>query len=212
MFTLKGVRFKQIINIPSLEIPDAKITGIVGESGSGKSTLLKLLNHLTSYDEGTIELNGKAIEQYDPVELRRQVVMLPQTPVLYAKTVKDNLLIGLHFSEKPPVSDQELKRMLEVVHLDKALEDNAETLSGGEKQRLALARVLLMDPPVFLLDEPTSALDEGLEDAVMNGFFNTIKERCKTVVMVTHSLNMARRYCDVLVNIRPFTMKGDEHE
>jgi putative ABC transport system ATP-binding protein len=213
MFTLKKVTYKDILHIKELHIPAAQTTAIVGESGSGKSTLLKLLNHLASCDEGEITFNGKLIDEYDPVELRRQVIMLPQTPVLFAETVKEELHIGLQFSEKPSVADKALEQVLQVVRLNKSLEEKTGNLSGGERQRLALGRVLLVDPPVFLLDEPTSALDEGLEEVVMQQFFESIEGREKTVVMVSHSVNMARRFADQLIEMDPFTVKGERtHE
>jgi putative ABC transport system ATP-binding protein len=211
LFTLREVEYKNILHIPKLVIPTAQTTCVVGESGSGKSTLLKLLNQLISCDEGDIQFNRESIEKYDPVELRREVAMLPQTPALFAETVKDNLLIGLRFSEKPSVDNEHLKQVLQVVQLDKALEEKAERLSGGEQQRLALARILLVDPPVFLLDEPTSALDEELEALVMKRFFDSIKDKQKTVVIVTHSNHLARQFADQLVDIQPFTVKGDTY-
>ncbi|SMO57994.1 ABC transporter ATP-binding protein [Melghirimyces algeriensis] len=206
MFTLRNVKYKNILSIPKLDIPTAQATCIVGKSGSGKSTLLKLLNHLISYDQGSIQFNGKPIESYDSVDLRRQVVMLPQTPALFGETVKDNLLIGLHFAEKSPVPDKQLQKALHAVHLDKDLEEKAEQLSGGEQQRLALGRMLLMDAPVYLLDEPTSALDEELEEVVMQSFFDAMKDKQKTIVIVTHSNHLAHQFADQIIDIRPFTV------
>ncbi|MEN1970076.1 ABC transporter ATP-binding protein [Lentibacillus sp. N15] len=209
MFTLRKVAYKNILHIPKLDIPTAQTTCVVGESGSGKSTLLKLLNHLISCDEGNIQVNEKPIENYNPVELRRQVVMLPQTPALFGESVKENLLIGMRFAEKQSVDDEQLNQALQVVQLDKALGEKAEQLSGGEQQRLALARILLVDSPVFLLDEPTSALDEELEELVMKQFFDSIKGQEKTVVIVTHSNQLARQFADRLVDIQTFKVKGD---
>ena len=159
MFILKDVTYKDILHIPYLQIQKETITCIIGESGSGKSTLLRMLNDLQSPTSGTIEYNGKPISDYPPIQLRRDVVMLGQTPPIFDGTVKDNLLMGLRLSEKPSPSDDTLQNALTTVSLNKNLEDNAASLSGGEKQRLAFARIILMDPPVYLLDEPTSALD-----------------------------------------------------
>lgn len=208
LFTLKGVHYKDILEIDELEINENQTTAIVGESGGGKTTLLKMLNHLISPDQGEVLFNGEPVHEMDPVELRRQVVMLPQQPVLFADTVKENLLAGLAFSEKPAATENQMKEALEKANLHKNLEEKAERLSGGEQQRLALARVILLDPPVFLLDEPTSALDEDMEQLVMEQFFEHAKSNDKTVVMVTHARKMAEQFADQMIEIAPFSRKG----
>lgn len=201
MFCLRGVRYRDILNIERLEIPEGKVTCIVGESGSGKTTLLRLLNKLISYDKGEIVYKGRSLKDIDSVELRRRVVMLPQTPAIFPGTVWDNLLIGLVFSEKPLVGEKKLLEIMKMVHLDKGLDEDAEKLSGGEKQRLALGRVLLMDPEAFLLDKPSSALDEDTEEVVIGSLVRYARERGKTVVMVTHSKQVARSFSDIIVEV-----------
>lgn len=98
MFLLKNVRYKKILDIADLLIEDQKITCITGESGSGKSTLLRLLNKLISSDSGDIYFNGEQLSSIPSVSLRRKVLMLPQTPVIFPGSVRDNLLIGLLFT------------------------------------------------------------------------------------------------------------------
>lgn len=208
LFTFKEVTFKDILNIPSLEIPDTKVTTLFGESGSGKSTLMKLLNQLISQDEGEIYYKDQLITDYDPVELRRDVVMLAQQPAMFEGTVKDNLLVGLRFSGKKDASDAELKDALSKVQLKKELDEDAGPLSGGEKQRLAFARVILMEPNVFLIDEPTSALDENTENLVMDAFIDHIRDTGKTVVMVTHSKAVAEKYSDNVVYMSEINQAG----
>jgi len=201
MFKLLGVKYKSILDIGELDIPEGKVTCITGESGSGKTTLLRLLNNLVSCDEGKIIYNGRDMTHINPVELRREVVMLPQTPVVFEGSIKDNLLIGLKFSEKPPADDTKLAEAMKMSHLDKNLSDNAEKLSGGEKQRLTLARVILLDPRVLLLDEPSSALDEGTERIVIENVVNYARTAGKTLVMVTHSKEIARAFGEYLIEI-----------
>ncbi|MDM5190586.1 ABC transporter ATP-binding protein [Bacillus sp. DX4.1] len=201
MFILKGVTYKDILQIPYLEIHKEKITCIIGESGSGKSTLLRMLNDLQSPTSGSIHYKRAPISSYPPIQLRREVVMLGQTPPIFEKTVKDNLLIGLRFSEKPFPSDEQLQQALAAVSLEKDLEDNASSLSGGEKQRLSLARVLLMDPPVYLLDEPTSALDADTEKRVMKQFAAIAQQKKKTIVMITHSQQLPEEIADDIIEI-----------
>lgn len=213
MFTLKDVTYRDIVDIPHLDIPSGKVTCIVGRSGSGKTTTLRMLNRMISPDTGTILYKGTPISEIDPVRLRRQVVMLPQTPVMFDGTIRDNLLIGLQFSEREPVPDDALRRVLEIMDLRKELEDDAATLSGGEKQRVALGRILVMRPDAALLDEPSSALDEGTERAVIGRLADAARERGVTVVMVTHSRPLAEAVADHLVEIeagRVVTTNGVE--
>lgn len=192
MFLLKKVKYKHILDINDLNIEKYKVTSIVGESGSGKSTLLRLLNKLISCDSGEIFYNDQSLDTINSVELRRNVVMLPQLPAIFPGTVRDNLLIGLKFSEKPTVDDAKLRQILNIVHLNKELGDDSDKLSGGEKQRLALGRVILIDPEVFLLDEPSSALDEETERIIIEKLVEYTKESNKTLIMVTHSKKLHR--------------------
>lgn len=201
MFILKDVTYKDILHIPYLQIQKEKITCIIGESGSGKSTLLRMLNDLQSPTSGIIEYNGKLISDYPPIQLRRDVVMLGQTPPIFDGTIKDNLLMGLRLSEKPFPNDDILRSALKTISLEKNLEDNADSLSGGKKQRLAFARIVLMDPPVYLLDEPTSALDSDTERRVMKQFTTLAREKKKTVIFITHSQQLPEEIADDIIEI-----------
>ncbi len=210
MFYLKNVRFKNILNINELAIEAGKITCIVGESGSGKTTLLKLFNHLINYEQGQINYRGEDLKELDAIALRREVILVPQNPVIFPGTVRDNLQIGLLFSKKEPASDE---RLLEEIHrlgLYKQLDDQTDTFSGGEKQRLALARVILMDPEVLLLDEPTSALDDNTVDKVMDRILDYVKSRGKTLVMVTHSRQLAQMAGEKMITLDDGSVSGIE--
>lgn len=202
MFSFKEVKYKDILNIKSLTLKKHTVTSIVGQSGSGKTTLLRLLNKLISCDSGEIFYNNQPLSSIKSVDLRREVVMLPQTPAIFNGSIKDNLLIGLKFSEKSPVSDEKLHKMLKLVNLQKELSQDAEKLSGGEKQRVALARVILMEPEVLLLDEPSSALDEETEHMIIEALVNYTKENNKTLIMVTHSKKVASRFSDEIIEIK----------
>lgn len=196
MFILKDVIYKDILHIPYLQIRKEKITCIIGESGSGKSTLLRMLNDLQSPTSGTIEYNGKLISDYHPIQLRRDVVMLGQTPPIFDGAVKDNLLMGLRLSEKPFPNDDALRSALQTVSLDKQLEDSTSSLSGGENKDLPL-HVSYLYPPVYLLDEPTSALDSDTERRVMKQFTDTARKRKNSYLhhtLTTTSRRNCRRY------------------
>lgn len=201
MFKLNNVRFKNILNIKQLIIPNNKVTCIVGESGSGKSTLLRLLNKLVSCDSGEISFKDRPLNSINSIELRRAIVMLPQQPVIFHGTVMDNLLIGLKFAEKPAAGEEKLRQILSMIHLNKELKDDSDKLSGGEKQRLALGRVILLDPEVLLLDEPSSALDEETERIIVEKLVAYTKETNKTLIMVSHSKKVAENYSDNTIEI-----------
>lgn len=202
LFELINLKYKDILNIEKLEIPENKITCIVGESGSGKTTLLRHLNGLVSADSGSIYFKGKNIDELDNIQLRRKVVMLSQNPAIFPGNIRDNLTIGLKFSDKSEVDDDKLNKILELVHLDKSLEDDAEKLSGGEKQRVALGRILLMEPEVLLLDEPSSALDEATEKLVIERVVEYSKANNRSLIMVTHSKNIAKTYGEYIVEVK----------
>lgn len=136
--------------------------------------------------------------------------MVPQVPVIFPGTVRDNLMIGLIFAGKEAVSDDRMIAEMAVIGLNKKLDDRAELLSGGEKQRLALARVVLMDPEVLLLDEPTSALDEDSEEKVVTYINDYLGKGEKTVVMVTHSRQLAQQMASLIISISKGTVTAVE--
>lgn len=208
MFMLKNVTYEGILEVQELYIPPGKVTCITGESGSGKSTLVKLLNNIISAEGGTLTYQGTPIEHTDPVELRRKVVMVPQTPPIFGGTVKDNLIAGLEFSGQPPAEDSRLTDVLRTVCLEKKLDEGADQLSGGEKQRLALGVALLLDPEVYILDEPTSGLDETTERKVIDNIYRYISGRDKTPLMITHSKAVAEEYGELIVEMADGKVAG----
>ena len=202
MFELNNVEYKNIIKIDSLKINEGEITCIVGRSGGGKSTFLKLLNNMISSDSGTIKFKGKEISDYNPIKLRREILMLPQNPVIFSGNVRDNFTITLQYNDQYDMSDEKYNQLLDKVGLSELdLDDDAEKLSGGEKQRLALARILLLDPDVLLLDEPSSALDEETERLIIEMVVECINEKNGTLIMVTHSKDIAKKYGDRTITI-----------
>ncbi|RYM05409.1 ATP-binding cassette domain-containing protein [Sporolactobacillus sp. THM7-7] len=214
LFQIRQLKYRHILFIDELAIPQRKITCIVGESGSGKTTLLRMLNHMISPDSGDIEISGRSVYDWDPIELRRNVVMLSQTPVMFPGTVRDNLIIGLRFAGRAPVTDARLEKMLKRVRLNKGLDAESASLSGGEKQRVSLARILLLDPPVLLLDEPTSALDEETTRFIMERLTGYARQEKKTVVMVTHSSAVVRDYAEYVIEIKSghVVKEGERHD
>lgn len=202
MFLLEKVVYSDIVNIQQMKINEGLITTLVGASGSGKTTLLRLLNRMTTPTSGRITYKGRNLEELDPVEHRRKVSMLSQTPLIFDGTVEDNLQIGLQLTEKKPVSSNQLMAVMETVLLEKTLKTDVQKLSGGEKQRLALARILLLEPEVYLLDEPTSALDEESELLVMDRFFQAVQKTEGSVIMISHSKILADVYSEQQIIIQ----------
>ena len=206
MFYLQNIKVGEVLNIENLTIPKNITTCIMGPSGSGKSTLLKLLNNLISPDSGEILYKKQSIFEMDPIELRQKVVMTPQTPVIFEGSIRDNLTIGLTFSKQELSNDYELKDVLDTCHLKKELDDNAEQLSGGEKQRLALARATLMKPEVLLLDEPSAALDHDTADIVIQNFVEQAKDNAQTLIMVTHDKEIATKFSDNIIEMKEYSL------
>lgn len=202
MFELQNIRFLNVLHVPTLTIHEGDITCIVGESGAGKSTLAKLLNKMNSPTEGTITYKGRDLKEMDAVTLRRDVVMLSQTPLIVEGTIRDNLQLGLHYAEKREATEEEMMRVLQEMRLTQSLEDDVATLSGGEKQRIALARVALMNPSVLILDEPTSALDDHTEEDVMRQFLRNAKQAGQTIIIITHSKALAEEVSDRIITVK----------
>ena len=201
MFEFIDVKFKEILDIPKLHIEKNKITTLIGPSGSGKTTILKLLNKMLSPTAGHILFDGESLDKIDSVAHRRQVTMLSQAPAMFEGDIKGNLVAGLKFQKREVPPDKELAEMLSKVKLNKELNNPVQTLSGGEKQRLALGRVLLLNSEVYLLDEPSSALDEATAQTVIEMIAGYARSENKTLVMVTHSKAIAQRFSDEIIEV-----------
>jgi putative ABC transport system ATP-binding protein len=165
---------------------------IVGPSGAGKSSLLRLLNRLDEPSSGTVYLEGVDYRQIAPRELRRKLSMVMQRPYLFPGTVEENLRFGpLQRGEIVP--QEEIARLLDRVGLSGYADRTVANLSGGEAQRVSLARTLANSPLVLLLDEPTSALDESSKSGVEALIREIVQERRLTCIIVTHDTGQARR-------------------
>jgi putative ABC transport system ATP-binding protein len=175
-------------------IPAAGVTAVLGPSGSGKSTLLRCCNRLEAPAEGTVAFRGTDVARLDVLQLRRRVAMVFQRPTPFPGTGRDNLLAA-----DPNLDDDRGAALLERVRLDPDfLDRNATELSGGEAQRLCLARALVVSPEVVLMDEVTSSVDpvttRALEDLA-----RSLAEGGTPVVWVTHDLAQARRLADAML-------------
>ncbi|MGC2112734.1 MAG: ATP-binding cassette domain-containing protein [Candidatus Korobacteraceae bacterium] len=189
-----------IVNDISLEVRRAELLGIVGPSGSGKSSLLRLLNRLDEPSSGTVFLEGEDYRQIVPRELRRRVGMVTQRPFLFPGDVASNLRFG-PLQRGETLSDSDIAQLLQRVGLPDFASRDVTNLSGGEQQRVSLARALANQPEVLLLDEPTSALDEDAKLGVEELIRALVSQNSYTFVMVTHDREQARRLCDCVAVI-----------
>lgn len=201
IFEFINVKYNDILSIDHLIINQEKTTCLLGPSGVGKTTLLRLLNKLISPTQGEIYYRGQTLKDMQSVQLRQQVVLLSQQPIMFDTTIKDNLIIGCQFAKKPIPNEIQLKQMLAELSLDKELDADATKCSIGEKQRIALGRVLLMNADVYLMDEPSSALDRDTEKLIMDVIVKYTKKLGHTLVMVTHSQDVAQTYGDEIINL-----------
>ncbi|NCU29894.1 ABC transporter ATP-binding protein [Candidatus Saccharibacteria bacterium] len=192
-FTYRDGNEAQVLEKFSLLIPAGQKVGVVGVSGSGKTTLMKLLMRFDDVDNGSVMLDGIDIRHLRQDDFRRQIAYVPQEPLLFHTTIRDNLLLaGGEFSDKRIVSALKSAHAYDFVQdLDKGLEsvvgERGVKLSGGQKQRIVIARAVLRNAPIMVLDEATSALDSESEQIIKNSFKEILKD--KTAIVVAHRLS-----------------------
>ena len=183
---------RRVLQIRELEVRRGEIFCIMGPSGTGKSTLLRLLNFLEPPTSGLIAFQGQTVRDYPPpLGLRRQVTMVFQEPLLLSTSVEGNVAYGLRLRKNGPVAPR-VRQALERVGLSHLARAPALSLSGGEKQRVALARGLVLSSPVLLLDEPTADLDP-YNVALVEELIQGANSEGSTIILVTHNVFQARR-------------------
>jgi len=182
---------QQVLKSISFQVRAGECLSIMGPSGSGKSALLRLLNRFDDPQQGEICFHGRPLHSLDPLEIRRRIALVLQQAVMFHGTVRENLL------RRPggqQLSEAALVQALEEVGLDRLfLDRNATELSGGEKQRISIARSLLGGPEILLLDEPTSALDARSLHLVADLITQLNRVRGLTLIVVTHQAELIHR-------------------
>jgi subfamily B ATP-binding cassette protein HlyB/CyaB len=198
--SFKDVRFRYQSGAPyaleevSFTVPAGTMLGIMGRSGSGKTTVTRLLQRLNASYEGMIKIDGMDLREIDLMHLRTHIGVVPQENFLFSGTIRENISMAKSdASFAAVVRAAQLAGAEEFIErlprgYDTALEEGATNLSGGQRQRLALARALLIDPPVLILDEATSALDAESEAIVSANLKRMAKGR--TVLSISHRLSM----------------------
>ncbi|HWO75726.1 MAG TPA: phosphate ABC transporter ATP-binding protein [Bacillus sp. (in: firmicutes)] len=182
---------KAILKNITGSFPEGKIITLVGPSGAGKSTLLKLCNGLLSPDRGEIYIQEKLIEQYEPVELRRLVGIALQSAPMIPGTVQDNLALPLTLQGKQ-LPDHQANELLDDVGLDSSfLHRNVKDLSGGQRQKVSIARTLVNLPQILLLDEITSSLDRTSQQEIEELIVKINQKYNTTIIWITHNLRQA---------------------
>lgn len=177
--------------------------GLVGYSGSGKTSFVHLIMRFFDLKSGSIRIDGQDISQVTQNSLRRQIALIPQEPMMFARPVKENLAYG-----RPDASDREMTRAVRQAHADQfirklparyetVLGERGTNLSGGQRQRLAIARAILKDAPILILDEATSALDSITEKHIQESLEDLMKNR--TAIVIAHRLSTLQNMDRLLV-------------
>ncbi len=194
----RAVGDKRLVDDVTFSVGKGDTVAIVGPSGAGKSSLLRLINRLDEPTGGTVYIDDQDYREIAPKELRRRVGMVMQTANLFPGTVADNVRYGPVLRGER-LSDEEVDSLLAQVELPGYSDRVVDSLSGGEEQRVSLARTLANQPEVLLLDEPTSALDDATKNEVEQVLFDIIRGQSLTCMIVTHDMEQARRVSDHVV-------------
>ncbi len=202
---------RQILNKVSLFAREGRLTGLIGPNGSGKSTLLKCLYRVLEPDSGSIQVGGKELRRMSFRDSAQTLAVLPQhSEMPFDFTVEKMVLMGRYPYKSALESDSTrdyewVEESLRTVDLLDYRERMFSTLSGGEKQRVLLARALAQDTPVLILDEPTNHLDIKYQLQIMS----LCARLGKTVIAAMHDLNIAAQFCDHIFALKEGEMVAD---
>ncbi|MCR5059070.1 MAG: ABC transporter ATP-binding protein/permease [Clostridiales bacterium] len=184
---------KELLKDVSFTVPGGKMYAIVGPSGSGKSTVVNFIPRLYDVEEGSVTIAGEDVRNFDLTYLRQQIGVVTQDTYLFNGTIKENLLYA-----KEDATDEEIEKACKIASIDEFIKNQPDgydtmvgnrglKLSGGEKQRLSIARVILKDPKILILDEATSALDSISENAISEALEVLMQNR--TSIVIAHRLS-----------------------
>lgn len=203
--TLKDISFK---------IKKGKFISIIGPNGSGKSTLLKNLNRIYTPNKGKVILESVDINRIKTKELAKKIALVPQnTTIDYEFTVEEIVLMGRHpYKKRFQMEDNNdyeiVKEALELTNTFHLKDRIITEISGGERQRVIIAKALAQNPSIILLDEPTSHLDINHQIEILNLLRKLNKEKGTTIVLVIHDINLASRYSDEVIMLNEGKIVG----
>ena len=194
---------RNVLENINLEIREGEKVALIGPSGAGKSTIVKLLLRMYDLISGTIEIDGQNIKDVTQDSLRRSISLVPQDPILFHRTLMENIRYG-----REGASDEEVVEAARLAHCDEFIDvlplkyetyvgERGIKLSGGERQRVAIARAILKNAPILILDEATSSLDSHSESLIQDALDKLMKE--KTSIVIAHRLSTIRKMDRVVV-------------
>jgi tungstate transport system ATP-binding protein len=182
------------LDVADLSIQRGETLTVVGPNGAGKSTLLLTLARLLKPSQGDILYDGKSLKQWDELEYRRRISFVFQSPLLMDMTVEQNVALGLKFRGTAKQETKErVDKWMKQLGVESLAKRRASQVSGGEAQRVSLARALVLEPELLLLDEPFAALDPPTHARLLDDLSSLLREDHRTAVFVTHNLNEAAK-------------------
>ncbi|NTU56564.1 MAG: ATP-binding cassette domain-containing protein [Anaerolineales bacterium] len=183
---------RNTLEVDSLDIQRGETLTVVGPNGAGKSTLLLALAHLLKPARGDIQFEGRSVSRWNDLEYRRKISFVFQAPLLMDMTVEQNVALGLKFRGVSKDETQErVGKWIQALGIESLSKRRASQLSGGEAQRVSLARAFVLEPELLLLDEPFVALDPPTHAKLLDDLSNILKQDHRTAVFVTHNLREA---------------------
>jgi iron complex transport system ATP-binding protein len=213
-----GYEGKSVVENIEFHVGTGEFFGILGPNGSGKTTLLKALSGILPPTAGTIQLNGKLLNEYSSKELAKMAAVLPQiTSHSFSYRVKETVMLGRYphqnglFKSVSPLDEEIVQRALRQTGVEALQDRRLDELSGGEKQRVYLAQALAQEPKVILLDEPTNHLDLSYQKNLLELLKKQTREQGLTVISIFHDLNLASLYCDRLIMLNKGETKIVDH-
>ena len=185
---------RDVLNIDSLDIQRGETLAVVGPNGAGKSTLLLALASLLKPVSGEIRFDGKSLRELDELDYRRKISFVFQSPLLLDMTVEENVALGLRFRGVPKEQVKaQVRKWMKSLGVESLSTRRASQLSGGEAQRVSLARAFVLNPELLLLDEPFSALDPPTRAKLLDDLGSLLAEDHRTAIFVTHNLTEAAK-------------------
>ena len=190
-------RGRSVLEVPSLDVRKKEVLALVGPNGAGKTTLMLVIARLLKPEAGNILFDSRTLSQWKPLEYRRRISFVFQAPLLLDMTVAENIAIGLKFRGlRKEAIRVRVGHWLEELGIESLSSRRAGELSGGEAQRVSLARAFVLEPELILLDEPFSALDPPSRARLLEDLTALLKTGSRTAIIVTHNLKDAAKLGD----------------